>query len=417
MRILMLTDRFPPEARASGHLFHELGVGLVRRGHEVGVVTRMPGDYVPDGASGAGPAPALARERLDGIDVHRVRGLSALRRAPLMRAVDQFGVGLAFALRAREWPAADVALVYSPPLPLALAGVLNQRWRGVPWVLNLHDLYPQTAIDLGLLRNRFAIRLAEGMEGLAYRQAARIVVPAPRSREILVTRKGVEASKVEVVPNWVDVDGVLPGPRENDFRAAHGLGGRFIVSYAGVMGFAQDLAPLIAAARSLREREDIVFLLVGDGVHLGRWRRLAEGLGNVRFLPVQPKARYFDLLRASDVCVVPLALELESPAIPGKIQSIMAVARPVLAIVNPRSDAAGLIALSGCGLTVAPGDPDAVAAAILRLRGAPELGAALGASGRRYAAEHFSLDKAVAAYELVLVQAASYGRRAAGSAA
>src|SRR3972149_4214276 len=103
MRILMLTDRFPPETRASGHLFHELAVGLVRRGHEVGVVTRMPGDYAPGGGPNS-PGAAPAREGLDCLDLPRVRGRSALSRARLMRALDHLSVGLAIAFRARAWP-------------------------------------------------------------------------------------------------------------------------------------------------------------------------------------------------------------------------------------------------------------------------------------------------------------------------
>src|SRR5216110_1423573 len=188
MRILMLTDRFPPEARANAHLFHELATGLVERGHQVGVVTRMPGDYVPsDGRVLPG---VEARERMDGIDVIRVRGLTALHRAPFMRALDQLAVGVTFGFAARKWPGADVVLIYSPPLPLVIAGLLYRRFARAPYVLNLHDLYPQTAIDLGLLRSRALIGVARRLERLAYRHAARIVVPAPRSRDVLMAVNG-----------------------------------------------------------------------------------------------------------------------------------------------------------------------------------------------------------------------------------
>lgn len=406
LRILMLSDRFPPEARASGHLFHELATGLAERGHEVAVITRMPGDYVP-ATAGAAPRMVPARERLDGVDVLRVRGLSALSALAPLRALDQVAVGMTFALKARRWPGADVVLIYSPPLPLAVAGTLYQRWFGAPYVLNLHDLYPRTAVELGLLRNRLAIRGAEALERFAYRRAARIVVTAPRSREYLMTRHSVPADRIAFVPNWVDLDAELPGPRDNAFRQAHGLSGSFVVSYAGVMGFAQDLAPLIGAARKLRDRKDIVFLLVGDGVHLTRWQGMAEGLENVRFLPMLSKGEYFELLRAADLCVVPLSRTLESPAIPGKIQSIMAVARPVLALVSPFSDAADLVVKSHCGLIVPPENVDEIAQRIGQLRDDPELGDTLGANGRAYAEQNFSRRQAVTAYQHVLVAVAA----------
>lgn len=400
MRVLMLTDRFPPEVRASAHLFHELAVGLVDRGHEVGVVTRMPGDYVPSDRGAL--LTVKARERIDGVEVIRVRGLTALRRAPVMRALDQLGVGVAFGLAARAWPGADVVLIYSPPLPLAIAGLLYRRFAGSPYVLNLHDLYPQTAIDLGLLRNRVLIGMARRLERVAYRNAARIVVPAPRSRDILITVKGLHEDKVCVVPNWADLDQVLPGPKENEVRKAHGLSGLFVVSYAGVMGFAQDLAPVVEAARRLQDRPDILFLLVGEGIYLSKWKGIADGMGNVRFLPMQPKREYFQLLRASDVCLVPLARALDSPAIPGKIQSIMAVARPVLAIVNPFGEVADLIAKSKCGVSVPPERPDEVVQKILQFYSNRELGDAMGANGRAYAEQNFSLHRSIIAYEAVL---------------
>jgi glycosyltransferase involved in cell wall biosynthesis len=412
MRVLLLTDRFLPEPRANAHLFHELGTGLLAHGHEVTVVTRMPGDYLPDGAAARIPA----RERLDGLDVVRVRGLSALWRAPVMRAADQLTVGLAFARAARRVPPADVVLIYSPPLPLTLSGMLYQRWSGAPWALNLHDFYPQTAVDLGLLRNRLAIRAAERLERFAYARAARIVVPAARSREVLVARKGIAPDKIALIANWADLETFAPGPKENAFRRAHGLDGRFVVSYAGVMGFAQDLGPLIEAARLVHDRPEIVFLLVGTGVQLDRWRRRAEGLANVRFLPMLAKHDYFALLSASDVCAVPLARALETPAVPGKIQRIMAAGRPVLAIVSPIGDAAALIEASRCGIAVGPESPEAVARAIRDLQAQPALATALGANGRAYAEKHFSREEAVRAYETIL-QAVAGTRRAAGTPA
>src|SRR2546430_13249023 len=112
MRILMLTDRFPPEARANAHLFHELAIGLVERGHQVGVVTRMPGDYVPSDPRAL--QTVKARERMDGMEVIRVRALTTLRQAPFMRALDQLAVGVTFGIAARRWPGADVVVLYSP---------------------------------------------------------------------------------------------------------------------------------------------------------------------------------------------------------------------------------------------------------------------------------------------------------------
>ena len=399
MRIIMLTDRFPPEVRASAHLYHELAAGLVGRGHEVGVVTRMPADYIPSGEHTLSTSKQKTRYWMDGIEVILVRSLSALHRSPAIRAVDQLRVGLTFAAAARHWPSADVVLIYSPPLPLAIAGCLYRRWVGTPFILSLHDLYPQTAVELGLLRNRILIRVAEWLEKMVYRHAARIIVPATGSRDVLINRKAINAEKICLIPNWVDTNRALPGPKENGFRNAHGLSGSFVISYAGVMGFAQDLSSVVECARMLQHVSDIVFLLVGEGVYKAKWEQMAVGLRNVRFLPMQSKDQYFELLRASDVCLVPLTKALNSPAIPGKIQSIMAVARPVVAIVNPMGDAAELIVRSQSGFVVPPEQADELVQVILQLHGDREMGEKYGANGRTYVERHFSLEGAIAAYE------------------
>jgi len=407
MRILMLTERFPPEVRASGHLFHELAVGLVERGHEVAAVTRMPSDYVPSGQRGDQRVRPRAREQLDAVDVIRVKSFSALSRAPVIRAIDHLALGMTFALAARRWRTADIVLIYSPPLPLAMAGYFYKLWIGAPYVLNLHDFYPQTAIDLGLLKNRVAITMAERLEKVCYRSAAHIIVPAPRSQEILVKRKGLDVKKVSLIPNWVDVDRILPAPRENGFRRTHGLSDFFVISYAGVMGFAQDLTSVMECARMLEHKTDIVFLLVGEGVYRGKWEQLASGLRNVRFLPMQSKDQYFELLRASDVCLVPLTKTLKSPAIPGKIQSIMAVSRPIVAIVDPMGDAADLVARSEAGLIVPPEQPDELMQVILRLYDDREMRERFGANGRAYSECHFSFRRAITSYEGILEQVLS----------
>ncbi len=407
MRILILIERFLPEDRANAQLYYELAKGLVERGHQVGVITKLPTGYVSsDGGTRA--ARPLSQERLDGIDIIRVRGLSSLSRILVLRALDHLIAGLTFALAARKWRKADLLLIYSPPLPLGLAGWLYQKLTGSPYVLNLHDIYPQTVIDLGLLKNPIAIRLAEAIEAMTYRYAAHIVVPAPSSRDVLVNRKRVNPRKVDHVFNWVDTERISPGPKKNDFRRRNSLLHRFIVSYTGSMGFGQDLTPVLTSARALGHRKDIVFLLVGDGVYREKWMQMAEGMDNVRFLPMQPKEQFFEILRASDICLVPLAGALKSPAIPGKTQNIMAVARPVIAIVDPSGDAAELITKSGCGFVVKPEEPDEVVRIINQLYEDRTLGERMGASGRTFAEQHFSLqratDKFAAIFKTVLSQ-------------
>lgn len=237
------------------------------------------------------------------------------------------------------------------------------------------------------------------MERRAYREAARIVVHSMGNREFLKNYKGVAPEKVRVIHNWVNTELLRPAPRDNDFSRAHGLTGKFVVSYAGLMGYAQDLTTVIEGARRLIEHPDILFVLVGEGVLEPRWRQAADGLVNVRFLPLQPKDKYAELLAASDLCLVPLDVSLRTPAVPGKLQSIMASGRPVITITGSESDAPKLVMASGGGVNVSPGDAEGLADTILRLKADPATRTRMGACGRAYTKEHFSLLKCADQYE------------------
>jgi putative colanic acid biosynthesis glycosyltransferase WcaI len=344
-------------------------------------------------------------EYVRGVRVIRVRSCLSESAAIPLRALHQVLLTLGMLRRVMTQTAPDALVIYSPPLPLALIGGLMGSLRHVPCILNLHDLYPGTAIELGALRNRFVVRGAYWLEKLAYQGATAIVVAHSRSAAILVGDKGVPAHKVRHIPNWVDTASITPGRRNNRFRAIHNLDGRFVISYAGLMGFAQDLSSVIQCARRMHTARDVTFLLVGDGVRLARWRQMAVDLDNVRFLHSLGRADYYDLLGASDVCLVPLTADLQSPAVPGKLQSIMAAGRSAVAIVNQESDTARVIGASGCGMVVVPGDVDGLQAALEEIKADEGLKERLGDAGRHYAETHFDLRTATDQFEKVLIGA------------
>src|ERR1017187_4187050 len=266
MRVTILTDRYAPEARASAYLSRELAEGLARLGHDVTVITRMPTQFVPEAQSNA----PQAVETVAGVKVKRVSAGTASSRIWL-RALDQLVVSFKIMLVLWTAPKSDVLLVYSPPLLLSLAAVAQSWVRRWPYVLNLHDLYPQTAINLGILRNPALIWLATLVESIVYRNAARIVVAAPASKRILIGQKRIAASRVEMIFNYIDTSACTPGPVENVFRKRNGIDGRFVVLYAGLMGLAQDLTAVVEAARHVQHEPDWVFVLAGDGPCVPKW--------------------------------------------------------------------------------------------------------------------------------------------------
>lgn len=402
MRVLLLTAYFPPDTGSAAHLFYELGTALVGRGHEVTVLTGMPGYHV-QGPMEDYEGQRRVEERVNGMRVVRVATLPRSSDSMVGRALWQFGGAAAFFLEGMRLEGFDAAMAYSPPLPLGLAAWGWKVLRGLPFVLTVQDLFPQSIIDLGLLRNPLIIWAFRRMERFVYRHAPRVTVHSPGNREHVIAHGG-DPERVTVVPNWVDTDFIQPGERQNGFRKEHGLGDDFIASFAGVLGYSQDLDVVLAAAEVTRDEDDVTWLIVGDGVETPRLKEKAEGmaLDNVRFLPMQPRERYPEVLHASDVGLATLHADVETPVVPSKILSIMAAGLPVVTALPLDGDAPGLIERADCGVCVAPEDPEALAEAVMALRGDLALGERLGSNGRRYAEEELSLEACVGRYEELL---------------
>jgi len=402
MRILLLTDAFPPEVRSSSHLMYELAEDLAGSGHAVTVVTCEPRYNLAPGVSGETTATRTA-----GFDVVRVRTAAIHNVSHWRRGLGQLYLPLAFYRAARRLPRADAVLVYSPPLTLGVAAHwLARRWQAA-FVLNVQDLFPQNAIDLGALRNPLLIAFFRRLEQLVYRRAAALSVHSAGNAAWLRARNVPEA-KLHVIPNWVDVEPYRKesGGRQNSFRRQLELGEKFVVLFAGVMGYAQDMETIVEAAARLGDEPRIVFLLVGDGSERpGVERRVAElGMKNVRLLPFVSREEYPALVAAANVGLVTLKKTMKTPVVPSKLATYMAAARPVIASLNPESDACALVREADCGLLVPPGDSAAMAAAIRRLFEQPQYAADLGARGRAYALAHLARPICTAQYESLLQQ-------------
>jgi len=393
MKILLLTPHYPPEIRSVSLLMSQLAEDLAAQGHVVTVITPYPPgnmDAAPSGVADTGPG--RAQEDANGLRVFRVPVLPFVKVAPAIRAVTHFTLAASMTLAGLRAGRHDVILAYSPPLTVGLAcDALRRAWQA-PFVFNVQDLYPQALVDLGLVRNPIVLGVLRWLERHAYRHARAITVHSAGNRSALVSR-GVPAEKITIIPNWIDTTAVVPGPRDNVYRAELGLGSRFVVLFAGVMGYAQDMAVIVDAAAALRDlgEREIEFVLVGDGVRRVEAEALvrARGLETVRFLPFQPLDRYPLLVSAADCCLVTLQGTVATPVVPSKIAGILAGGRPVLGALPP-GDARTFIEESGGGFCVAPGDAAALAAVIRRLAHDPSLRAGVGEAGRRYVEAHLS---------------------------
>ena len=400
MHVLMLTHYFPPEIGAASHLTYELGETLVRLGNKVTVVTGMPSynmKEIPESYRGR----YRMEETMAGMRVLRIANGSSHGKSRWRRGLEHLMAGPFYALRALD-AESDVDVVYSisPPIAIGVAAWLAARRFGTQYCLGVQDLFPQNAIDLGMMKNRWMIAGFEALERFVYRIAGAVTVHSEGNKLHVVSR-GKPAGQVHTLPNWVDTEAIQPAPRDNAFRAELGLRGEFVVSFAGTMGWSQGLDVVIEAARILKNEPGLTFLMIGDGTERAKIGEQARGLANVRFLPMQPKEKYASILAASDACLVTLRPEVATPVVPSKLLTIMAAGRPVLASMPLGGDAPEIVRQADCGIVMPPGDPVALAEAIRKLKHDPAFAAALSERGRHAAEQRFSRPACVREFESV----------------
>ncbi len=388
-RILIVTRYYPPEVSAAGVCVSEMATRLVRLGNEVTVLTTVP-NY-PDGIVPSDYRGRLVqREVCDGVQVVRVWCYIVPNRGFVRRILAQFSFGVTAALFGTPVVGrCDVVITGSPPLFNALAGRVVSCLKRCPHVFWVADLWPESAVQMGELSNRWLIWLAERLEWSTYRRASLVWVVSPDLRAIL-RRRGLEEEKLFLLTNGVDCRVFAPGSRVQA-RARLGWDERFTVVYAGGHGAYHGLDTLLEAAEHLLSEPDIRLVLVGDGAEKARLVGEAErrGLTNVSFLDALPHADMPNLLNAADASLVPVRdLPLFRGMLPIKMYEAMACGRPiVLAIAGTAREWAEQEAVAA--LAVPPEDALEMARAIVKLRDSPEWARELGRNGRAYVAERF----------------------------
>jgi lipopolysaccharide/colanic/teichoic acid biosynthesis glycosyltransferase/glycosyltransferase involved in cell wall biosynthesis len=393
VRILMLTQWFDPEPAFKGL---ELARQLVRRGHQVEVLTGFP-NY-PEGRLYPGYRLRIwQREAVDGIPVIRVPLYPSHDRSALRRALNYASFAVAAALLGPALARRpDAIYVYHPPGTIGLPALVLGRWFSAPVVYDVQDLWPDTVASTGMLRHGLAMRLLAGFCRVVYRHVERVVVLSPGFRQALV-EQGVDGGRIDVIYNWA--------PQEQTVRISdRSNGGKFTVVYAGTMGLAQGLdAVLEAAAQCLRTVPCAQFLFVGDGVDADRLKQRAEAmrLTNVEFRGRQPLAVAQETLAAAGALLVHLKDDpLFAITIPSKTQAYLAAGRPIVMAV--RGDAANLVARAGAGVLAQPGDPESIAEAVRQVAEMPEAGRArMGRAGREFYQTELALGRAVEKFEAV----------------
>jgi glycosyltransferase involved in cell wall biosynthesis len=369
MRILYITHFFPPELNGGAKRVEELTRIWAATGHRVTVTTGFPSHpsgIVPDRYKGKW----WVEEHKDGVRVVRTKKYSTPNRGFFKRILNHLSLALsAFVVNLLKREEYDLVISTSPPLFTGFSGYLLSRMLGIPFIFEVRDLWPQQAIELGILKNRVLISLSEKLEVFFYKKASRIIAVTESSKKT-ITAKGIPESKIAVIRNGVDLEMLSRVPSRN-VRDEKALTGKFVVSYIGTMGASQGLSVLIDAAEEFqRGGEDCIhFLLVGDGVERQNLIDLAtqKGLRNVAFVEPQPSRDVLAFYAASDIVVVSLKnLDLFSKTIPSKIFEIMAVGKALVCMVN--GECRSIVEESGGGVYVEPENVQALVKTIRELR-------------------------------------------------
>lgn len=406
MRILFLSDNFPPETNAPATRLFEHATRWVEAGHDVTVITCAPN--FPEGKVYPGYTNDWRRiEQMRGIRVVRVKTYISANEGFLRRTLDYVSFMAAATLAGLFESEPDVVVATSPQFFCAVGGWLLSKLRRRPFVFELRDLWPASIVAVGAMKPSLPLRLMEQLELFLYREATSVVSVTNSFRDDLAAR-GIPASKVEVVINGVDLSTYSPRPRDAALAAEYDLTGRFVVGYLGTHGMAHALDKVLAGAALLQERADIAFFFVGGGAERARVESIVaeQKLGNVRLIPRQPKEMMPRLWSLCDVSIIPLRdTPVFQTVIPSKLFECMGSGVPVIMSL-PHGEATRIVQETEVGICIPPEDPAALAAAVTRLADDRELLAKLRASSVA-AARHYSRD-ALAKRMLNALSAASH---------
>jgi len=411
MKILYVSQYFPPEMGAPAARAAELSRHWAATGHDVTVLTGFPNH-----PTGVIPPEyrdkfrrLVAHEQTNGVNVVRTWLLPFPNRKAHERMLNYSSFCISAASTGLFLSRPDVVIATSPQLLVGLSGWWLARWKRAPFVFEVRDLWPESLAAVGMGENDSLLhRSLAKIAGFLYRHADRIVVVTPAFEEHLVEHWNVPREKISVIENGVETQLFAPEPfgggTGSNLRRELDAEEKFVVSYIGTMGMAHGLETIIAAAVQLRATNpDVVFLMVGEGAAKERIATLARerGLNNLRFVDQQPREKIPAYIAASDVCLVLLKkTDLFKTVIPTKMLEFMSCARPVILGVDGQARA--ILEEARAGLAIEPENSDALVNAIRYLAANREEARELGQNGRAHILRRFSRPQTAERYIRVL---------------
>jgi colanic acid biosynthesis glycosyl transferase WcaI len=401
MRLLVIGVNYAPDLVGVAKYNTELCESLAARGHSVRMITAPP--YYPDWRIPPGYRSGwYKREILNGVDIVRVpiyvpRQPSGMKR--LIHHASFLSAAtpplLSAAIRWRP----DIVLAVAPSLLSAPIGALAARMTGAASWLHVQDMEVDAAFELGLLQRNLTRRLMLRLERGIMRSFDRVSTISPQMLQRL-SQKGLNPDRLREFHNWIDTGAIAPGSNQTRLRSELGLEPTdVVVLYSGAMSNKQGLELIVEAASATIDcNPSIQFVLCGNGPMKGVLKRMTKGLSNLRFLDLQPAGRLSELLNTADIHLLPQKAQISDLVLPSKLAGMLASGRPIIAMAAPGTGVA--LEIEGAGLIVAPGDAQALAAAVIALAGDDASRTRLGAVARAHAKQRWDRATIIRALEL-----------------
>jgi len=396
VRILMLTQYFYPENGAAQVRLLEVAKAIRDHGHEIEVVTAFP-NYPTGIIPAEYQGKFFMKDSHAGIPIYRTWIYPVQRGKFWKRLLNYFSFVFSAMYGVVKAGKADYIFVESPPLFIGLT-VFFAKWvKGAKVILNISDLWPESAVSLGLVTNRSVIALTEGLERSMYKTAWRISAQTEGIIKSLKDR-GISEDKLVFLPNGVNPDLFAPQAADEALMQDLLLQDKFVILYAGTMGYAHGLEVALQAAKILEEVDpEVVFLFLGDGSEKPRLQEMAQEmkLSNVRWVDFQPiteMRRYYSL--AGLTLSTLRRYKLSEGVRPSKVFPGLASAKPLIYVGE--GEGAKIVEDSGGGIVLPPEEPEQLARAILELKKDPERCREMGKQGREFVSRHYAWSSIVA---------------------
>jgi colanic acid biosynthesis glycosyl transferase WcaI len=390
-RLLVLNQYYWPGVEATARMLTQLCEALATE-YDITVIS---------GTTSGAEKPG--RTQRAGVEIVRVPSTAFERSRRSLRALNYISYLLFAAIAgSRKSKPAVVLCMTDPPFIAIAAYVVARRFR-VPLVVVSQDVFPESAVGLGLLKNRVLEAFLQQVTSFPLKRASNVVAIGETMQRRLMA-KGVRPERIAVIPNWADSRRLHPEPRDNAWARKHGLTDRFVVMHSGNIGYAQNLDALVHAAWHLRELEQVAFVIIGGGSRLNHLTDLSRTIGatSVGFLPYQPEDMLPMSLSSADIHVVGLAPGLSGYVVPSRLYGIMAVGRPVIVAAEEDGETAQLVKRVDCGVVIPPGNARILADTIKDAHDGKFDLAAMGERARVYAVSEANREVAASRYASLL---------------